>query len=176
MGHKRQPEKFKLISGLLYADPEILSKVKPLLEREFGKIDFESEELDFTQTDYYRQEMGEGLKRRFLGFSKPVDPARAYRAKLKTNSIERRLSKNGNRAVNIDPGILSLSKLILFTTKDYSHRIFINDGIFAEVTLLYENDRFKPCPWTYPDYRQDLYSDILCRMRKDLKNPDKGAC
>lgn len=170
MGHIKKPQPVKLLAGLLYSGSETAALAKRLAENAFGRVDYESPEIDFSQTDYYREEMGPCLKRRFYSFEKPVDPAAAYASKLKTNAIEARLSKRGRRTVNIDPGILSLSRLILFTTKDYSHRIYMGRGIFAEITLIFEKDGFRALPWTYPDYRQASYSGVFRQIRGILKD------
>ncbi len=165
MGAAKHPNKVKLIIGLLSNDPGILPEVAGRLVKNFGRIDFESALIDFGHTQYYAEEFGEGLKRKFLGFEHLVDPETAYAIKVKTNRLEERFSRNGKRRVNIDPGYLSLSKLILFSTKDYSHRIYLGKGIFAEVTLFYKNNSYNPLPWTYPDYRTTEYLDIFGRMR-----------
>jgi len=151
--------------GLLSNDPGILPEVTGLLVRSFGRIDFESALIDFDHTQYYAEEFGQGLKRKFLSFERLVDPEKIYTVKVKTNRLEERFSRNGKRSVNIDPGYLNLSKLILFSTKDYSHRIYLGRGIFAEVTLFYKNNSYNPLPWTYPDYKTKGYLDIFGDMR-----------
>jgi Domain of unknown function (DUF4416) len=110
--------------------------------------------------------MGNNLKRKFLSFQKLFDLKDIYKVKLKTNMLERRLLKLGRRSVNIDPGYLDLAKLVLFSTKDYTHRIYLNKGIFAEATLFYKDKRFNAWPWTYPDYRSEAYIDIFNSIRE----------
>ncbi|MFA5143109.1 MAG: DUF4416 family protein [Candidatus Omnitrophota bacterium] len=169
MGIPRRPEKVKLITGLLFQHQEIYSAARGALVRIFGKIDFESEPMDFTHTSYYAGEMGLALKRRFLGFERLRGLDGIYAVKLKTNRLERLLAKGANRAVNIDPGYLSLSKVALFSTKDYSHRVYLNKGIFCEITLFYRGNTFNPWPWTYPDYRTKEYLSIFNDMRERYK-------
>lgn len=169
MGIIRIHGKAKLIVGLISNNAEQFNKAKKNLERMYGTIDFESGILDFNNTDYYNEEMGDNLKRKFLSFQKLADLKNIYKIKLKTNSIEKRFSESGKRRVNIDPGYLDLSKLVLFSTKDYSHRIYLNNGIFAEVTLFYKNNTFNAWPWTYPDYKTGAYISIFNSMREIYK-------
>ena len=98
-----------------------------------------------------------------------MDPTLLANAKVFTNSVEADFSLNGRRRVNLDPGLLFPGRLILATTKDRAHRIPLRDGIFAELTLLYEKGGWKPLPWTYPDYRTPEYAEALTRMREILR-------
>jgi hypothetical protein len=122
--------------------------------------------VDFNATDYYAAEMGPKLKRIFLSFARPAALDGIWKTKLRTNRIEKKFSLNGRRTVNIDPGYVDLSKMVLFSTKDYSHRPYLAKGIFAEVTLYYREGTFRTWPWTYPDYRQDSYIDIFNHIRE----------
>ncbi len=131
----------------------MLSKIKPVLVRSFGPIDYESPISDFNHTEYYAEEMGPGLKRVFLAFERLAGLKNICSSKLRTDSIESRFAKAGKRVVNIDPGYLDMSKVVLFSTKDYTHRIYLDKGVFAEVTLFYKEKRYNPWPWTYADYK-----------------------
>ncbi|MDD5136792.1 MAG: DUF4416 family protein [Candidatus Omnitrophica bacterium] len=166
MGIPRRPERVKLIVGLLFRDQEKYSAVKDALVRMFGKIDYESDALDFTQTSYYAGEMGGSLKRRFLSFERLHDLKTMHNVKVGTNRMEGRYLDGRNRTVNIDPGYLNLSKVVLFSTKDYTHRIYLNKGIFCEVTLFYKDGKFNPWPWTYPDYKTEEYLRIFNDIRE----------
>ncbi len=146
-----------------------MAQARGLLIRSFGPVDFESPVLDFIQTDYYKKEMGDGLKRQFLSFKRTMALDGLSVVKLKTGRLEKRLSLGGKRTVNIDPGYLDLAKLILFSTKDYSHRIYLGKGIFAEATLFYKDKSFNPWPWTYPDYRTPAYIEIFNGIREIYK-------
>ena len=170
MGQLRCPGKVKLFVGLLSSDKTLFQKVKKVLQEIFGPVDFESDMLEFTHTDYYAQELGANLKRKFLSFERCIGLKNIYKVKLRTNLVEKRFSKSGKRSVNIDPGYVDLSKVVLFSTKDYSHRICLNNGIFAEATLFYKDKKFNPWPWTYPDYKSQAYVSILNLMRDIYKN------
>ena len=156
----------KLIIGFIYKDEAIFINAKDQLKRKFGKIDFTSMAMDFNYTDYYEAEMGKELKRRFISFQKLVPIQDLYQIKLYTNRLEAKLSNAKRRQVNIDPGYVDLAKLVLASTKDYAHRIFLRKGIFAEITLSFRGDSFSSNDWTYPDYRSKEYIDIFNQIRK----------
>ena len=165
----------KLIAGLISNDTALFDRVRPLLEKEFGsKVDFDGPTLDFIHTDYYNEEMGRSLKRKFFSFKKSVPLAGIEKVKLLTNAIEEKYSVSGKRRINIDPGYLDLSKVVLFSTKDYTHRIHVGKGIFAEVTLFYMNKSFTAWPWTYPDYKTESYISIFNKIREIYKNDIAG--
>lgn len=175
MGIVRQPDKVKLIVGLLSNRPDMFSKTKKVLEKMFGKVDHETALIDFTHTDYYNKEFGAGLKRKFVSFERPFSLAGLYRVKLATNRLEKSLSVSGKRTINIDPGYLDLSKLVLFSTKDFSHRIHVDRGVFAEVTLFYKDKSFNAWPWTYPDYKTGSYIDTFNRIREIYREKFLGT-
>lgn len=166
MGARRETEKAILFTGLFSQEPERIAEARRKLERIFGKVKFQSSILDFSHTNYYRDEFGDALKRQFIAFSRPVSLEKIYKTKLCTNRIEGRLAKDGKRTVNIDPGYLTLSKVVLLTTKDYTHRLYLANGIYGEVTLYYKDKTFNPWPWTYPDYKTKSYIDVFNGMRQ----------
>lgn len=168
---KMEIEPVKLFAGFIYSDIEILQEALKILENKYGPVEFESEHFDFSHTMYYKKEMGPDLKRLFVSFEKPVMPDKLKDIKNETNSIERKfLNDNGGRFVNIDPGLIGLANVILASTKEYSHRIYLGCGIYAEITLLYEDKTFHPLKWTYPDYRNSETIIFLMRVRESLKN------
>lgn len=176
MGNIRPAGRVKLITGLISNDAALFDKARRILEKKFrNKVDFESDILDFVHTDYYNEEMGRNLKRRFLSFKREVPLKNVENAKLISNKIEKKFSLNSKRAINIDPGYLDLSKLVLFSTKDYSHRIYVGNGIFAEVTLHFKNDTFNAWPWTYPDYKSESYISIFNSIREIFKNKGQAV-
>jgi hypothetical protein len=155
----------KLFAGFIFAGEEIYLKAKRKLVRKFGQSDFESQTLPFDHTQYYQKEFGINLKRKFLSFKRLIKPETLAKIKIITNRIEQGLAPQGRRQVNIDPGILSLSKIVLATTKDYKHRIYLASGIYAEVTLYYQDDSFQSWEWTYPDYKTPEYIQIFNYIR-----------
>ncbi|MFH1698986.1 MAG: DUF4416 family protein [Candidatus Zixiibacteriota bacterium] len=171
MAKKTNIEPVKLFSGFIYSDIQTMSQVLEILENKFGPVECESEHFDFAHTMYYKKEMGPNLKRLFISFEKPIMPDTLKDIKTETNSIERRfVNADGGRLVNIDPGLISLANVILASTKEYSHRIYLGNGIFGEITLLYEDKSYRPLKWTYPDYRTTHAIDFLLRVRESLKD------
>lgn len=165
MGRIKSYHPVKLIVGFIYKEGAALEQAKSLLIKRFGKIDFESDPLPFTHTDYYEKEFGKDLLRKFISFQKLIQADKIPEIKVFTNKTEAGLSKGSKRTINIDPGYLDLSKLVLATTKDFTHRVYLKKGIFSEVTLFYQNKAFKPWPWTYPDYSSQEYIEIFNRLR-----------
>lgn len=137
------------------------------LEGLFGPVDMESSLIPFSFTDYYLPELGPDLKRKFLSFGSLIHPKRLAEIKSLTNELERRFQRQkGKRGINIDPGYLEAGKLVLATTKNQQHRIYLGKGIYAEVTLRFRKGRFEPWEWTYPDYRSRAYIDFFTKARK----------
>lgn len=174
MGKILKPQPLKLIIGFIFQDEDKFNKALGFLEKYFGKIDFSSQTLPFVHTNYYEKEFGRNLKRRFISFKHLISPEDLSRTKIITNKIEKRLSTGTSRTINIDPGYLSLSKLILVSTKDHKHRIYLNQGIYAEVTLFYQDKTFKPWEWSYPDYKTEEYIAIFNQIREVYAEQIKG--
>ncbi len=166
MGKIRRVLPVKLISGIITGDENNFDIVQGILSKKFGAVDYKSPIYDFNLTDYYRKEMGPSPKRQFLSFSESTAPTKLAKIKLFTNKLEKRYSKNGKRLINIDPGYVTASKLVLATTKDYSHRIYLDKGIFAEVTLYFKSGSFQPFEWTYPDYKTRDYIESFNHIRE----------
>lgn len=174
MGQIEPFAKNKLIIGILSTVPEKKDELRHILADEFGPIDFESQEFDFNYTDYYVPEMGSRIKRFFYSFVNLVSPEHLADIKIRTNEIEKKFASDGNRKINIDPGLLSLSSLILATTKNNVHRIPLQKGIYGEVTLMYVNKEFQTLQWTYTDYRCPEYHHIFKEMRTLLRRQLKA--
>ena len=155
----------KLICAVLFSTSGDINRANADLENRFGKIDLKSPVFDFTFTDYYNDEMGESLIKQLLSFEKPVMPDQLADIKNATNKIESLYLLKGKRTINLDPGYLEESKLILASTKNFSHRIYLKDGIWAELTLSYAGGRFVAHPWTYPDYQTELAYGFLSKVR-----------
>lgn len=165
--------KEKLFTGILISDQSLMNRLLSILTKKFGEIDYQSPVLEFNYSQYYNNEMGTPIKKFFISFKKLRFPDSLYKIKLITNRVEDIFRINNNRKVNLDPGIINQSHLILATTKDGSHRIPLKKGIFAEITLLFEKGTFRPVEWTYPDFRSKEYIDILNDIRNIYKNQRK---
>ena len=156
--------------GVLSTAEQRHDELLSVLEENFGPVRTESRHLDFPFTDYYDSEMGARPVRYLILFENLVDPSLLADIKTRTNSLELLFADgDGNRKINLDPGILSLSSFILATCKDRSHRIPLKDGIYAETTLIYQNKDFQRLPWTYADYSSDGIRALLRDFRTTYK-------
>lgn len=161
----------KPICGVLAAGAAWLARARDALRREFGPPDLESEVFPFDFTSYYEAEMGPALLRAFVSFPVLVAPAELAAIKRRTNELEAELAAGRDaaadppRPVNLDPGYLTLTKLVLASTKDSSHRVCLGSGIYAEITLLLGKTGTTPLPWTYPDYGSGRYDPFLLAAR-----------
>ncbi|MEA1995882.1 MAG: DUF4416 family protein [Campylobacterota bacterium] len=166
MSQLKKSKPVKLIMSIIFKEKEVLECVMRDLNRAFGKIDFVSEILPFDFTDYYCKEMGNPLKRQFISFLKLIPIEMLPKIKFKTNRIELRYTRDDNRQANIDPGYISAERLVLSTGKNFTHRIYLNDGVYADLTLIYQNKSFRPLPWTYPDYASPKIREIFRQIRE----------
>lgn len=192
MGKIHPAIQVNLIVGMLSNVTGLFEMAETRLEKELGPVELKSNILPFNYTDYYEKEMGRDIKRLFLSFQRLIDPGALADIKLFTNRLEelcrdKARPKEGGfstlapskeaspgRPINLDPGYLASGKLVLASTKDYYHRIYLKRGIYAEVTLRYVKGAFEPLPWTFPDYRSKEYIDFFTETRtlymKKLRN------
>ena len=168
----QNPKPVKLIIGILAGDQNCLDAAQKAISAKFGLIDLASEVWPFTQTDYYKDETGPDILRQFVSIETLIDPGKLAKIKHATNKLEQKLARTIklplSRPVNLDPGIIEPSKLVLATTKNYSHRIYIGHKMYAEVTLIYEKGTWRHFDYTYPDYREPLYHDFFTKVRTRL--------
>ncbi len=179
MGGIAKPEPVKLFAGMIAREDGPFDECRRRLVERYGPVDIASDVFDFDFTDYYRDEMGENLRRRFLSFERLIDPADIAGIKIHANSIEDEFASGpGNRRVNIDPGYIESSKIVLASTKNFSHRIYLQKGIWAEVTLQYVRGGFRALPWTFPDYKGETYHRFFKAVREKCRNQIKktGDC
>lgn len=145
------------------------------LRLSFGEVDFISKRFAFDFTEYYAQEMGGNLFRHFLTFERLIPMSLLPDIKQRTNHLEEKYSSsNGSRQINIDPGYLCFEHVILATTKGYTHRPYLKEGIYADLTLIYRNKTYQPLGWTYPDYRQEEVIRLFNQFRKKYVAQLKG--
>jgi len=174
----------KLVCGILAQTDEVGDAAEAMLDARFGPTDLRSPRRPFTESSYYAPEMGPDLIRWWVAFERLVTEADISSAKVATNAMERDFTAaDGRRRVNLDPGYIVPSRLVLVTTKDFAHRIYLADGIYGEVTLLWQDGGFVPMEWTYPDYRSDDAHTFFVAVRKRLMaqlraaqagNPSRG--
>lgn len=169
MADPRTPPPVLLVTAIFSRHSTGLEAARTLLAQEYGTISLVGDPFVFDQTRYYEPSMGSSLLKQLLAFRDLVAPDRLPDVKLRTNRLEQELAVRGDwpdqRPVNIDPGYLDLAKFVLATTKDQSHRLYLRDGIFAEVTLHFQAGAWLAWPWTYADYRLPGVAEFLLRAR-----------
>lgn len=168
MGEIKKHPPVKLITGMITADANLFSSVEIPLSRKFGPVDFRSDAMPFDYTHYYAKEMGEHLLRKFLSFERLIQPEEIVEIKYLTNDLEKNFLYpcTDRRQINLDPGYVSAAKLVLASTKDHIHRIYLGNGIYAESTLRMERKTFRSWQWTYPDFRSEKYIQIFNEIRR----------
>lgn len=164
----------KLVIGAFLKDKPLFEKVAEDLQHAFGDIEMVSPWFDFNFTDYYIAEMGGPLFRRMLVFQQLIEQDALSQCKRVTNAIEFTYSKGSQRTINIDPGYLLYERFVLATGKNYSHRIYIGQGIYADLTLLFRNGEFQCLPWTYPDYAATSMREFLLQVRNKYAHDIKS--
>ena len=159
----------KLICGIISSRPHSAQAAKGKLVQLYGPIDSESPSFLFDYTDYYDEQMGSPLERKFFSFQQLLSPERLSEIKLQTNKLEediRQELEENLRVVNIDPGFLNASSLIMATVKNFAHRIPLRAGIYAHLELLFGKDHVRTLKWTYPDFEKEEYHDYFLEVRK----------
>ena len=177
MGDVRPARPVKLFVGMLARDPAVFEVSAEKCAEAFGEVERCGAVVPFEHTGYYAEEMGEKLLRQFAIFRPLVEPDCLPATKLKTNEIEVQIAESVEstvpRPVNLDPGYLSASGVFLATTKNYSHRMYLGQGIYGEVTLHFHKGSFEPWPWTYPDYGTagyiKFFNEARARYLQQLK-------
>ena len=179
MSDPQPPEAVKLVASVFSGEEGLLRQTVQVLSETYGKADFISAPMAFAYTDYYEKEFGGSLIRRFVAFERLIRPETLPDVKNATNALERRFSVEGKRRVNIDPGYLARAHLILATGKGFTHRPYLRDGIYADLTLMYRDKAFHSFPWTYPDYAGEEMIGMLIRIREkyllQLKGKETGS-
>jgi hypothetical protein len=170
MGAIGGSKQVKLFCGIIFSNEEIKQKLFEKLEEKFGKIDLISDMISFDFSKYYNLEMGDNLKRFWISFEKLVSAADLAEIKVFTNFIENSFVIDNKRKINIDPGYITPANIILATTKDYSHRIYLKKGIYGEVTTIYQKNSYIKLPWSYPDYLSQIAVKFFLKARVTLMN------
>jgi hypothetical protein len=175
MGTPGAPKPIRLFVSLIYQENNRMVEVEEKLTVLFGEIVSRTHPAPFLHTTYYEKEMGKDLLRYFLLFKHLRDREDLPAVKLRTNDIEVGLSEGGRRTINIDPGYIALEQVILATTKGFAHRIYLGQGIFGDLTLIYTGGTYKPLAWTYPDYGSAEMISMLNCWREEYKTDLRGG-
>lgn len=151
---------------------EALDWIWERVRSEWGEIPLLSERFAFRESEYYHKTMGDGLWKQFAICRPQYDPGAIAMDKRTTNRWESEYAESvlheESRPLNIDPGYLALTKLVLASTKNREHRIYLRDGVYAEVTLAFRDQRWNAMPWTYPDYQRGDFQAFFTLARKYL--------
>jgi hypothetical protein len=158
----------KLFVGLLYRDEETYMVALDRMVEKFGKIETKSNPFNFDFTEYYFKEMGRPLIKRFIIFERIIDRGELASIKKYTNNLEKEFAVNGKRRINIDPGYITKANLVLATTKEFPHRIYLGEGIYAEVTLTFKKNGCNYFEWTYQDFKTPWVCGFFLKARKKL--------
>ena len=164
----------KFFIGALYSDEKILKIAITDAENTFGTVDLISTDFAFDFTNYYDDEMGKPIYRRFVSFSKLIEPGFLASAKFITNAIEDELRIDGLRKVNLDIGYIDYDKVILASAKYGIHKIFLADGIYADLALHYAKGHYQPYDWAFQDFKRPDYSPFFLKMRELFKRQIKA--
>jgi len=181
MGQVKEPKPAKLFMSLIASEGQFIEQGIENLRLDFGPVDFISEKFPFDITDYYFPEMGKNLFRHFITFQRLILRETLPDIKRRTNRLEEQYANpDGNRRINIDPGYISPEHVILATTKGYTHRPYLRDGIWADLTLVFRDKSFRPLEWTYPDYRGEKIIQLFNHLRKvyleNLRQGEEHPC
>lgn len=159
----------KLICGIISSRETFFKKAEEKLIGLYGSVDLKSPFFDFDLTDYYEKQMGKNLRRLFLSFASLYQPESLSEIKLQTNSLEEEIRKEmreNSRIVNLDPGYITSSALIMATAKNFAHRIPLQKGIYAHLEFLFSKRAIKILDWTYPDFKKEDYQRFFLEVRK----------
>ena len=174
MGAASTPKDVCLIVAMCYNDKSLKDSSITSLEKKYGAIEFDLAPVLFSHTNYYGKEMGETLEKLYFSFKDYIYPGDLADIKNFTNSLELDSALAGKRNVNIDPGYIEVPKLILATTKNFSHRIYIGNKIYGDVQLYWQNGKFNANPWTYPDYKDEKVMHFFEQVRNEYFQMIKG--
>ncbi|OGL46390.1 MAG: hypothetical protein A2161_03085 [Candidatus Schekmanbacteria bacterium RBG_13_48_7] len=165
----KHPDPVKLFIGILSNQQSLFPEIESLLSKLRGTIDYKSETIPFDCTEYYAPEMGSGILRYFISFSQLIDPGELANIKLQTNNLELKFAESGKRKANFDPGYLDFHKVVLASGKFGGPKIYLSDGIYADMTLRFLDGKFLPFDWGFPDFRSGSYNEIFMKIRNLYK-------
>ncbi|MCP4685320.1 MAG: DUF4416 family protein [bacterium] len=172
MARKQTPPPGRLIVSIIYSSIDAVADSLKLLERQFGRVQYETIEMPYT-SEAYSEEMGDKLQRRFFSFEKPVERDRLPQIKAACLKIEKQFGDHVDdftfRTVNLDPGILTPDNLVMASTREYNHRVYLGEGVFAELVLVFAKGRFVRMPWTIADFYHGEAIDFFLRVRESFE-------
>ena len=175
MSVRSEPPPARLVISAIYREERKYAEALPRVAAAVGPVRPAGDRFPFDLTDYYGEEMGAPLFRRFLAAEAAVPRDALPAVKIALESIEGEMASGGRRTVNLDPGLLTAENFILATGKNYAHRIYLGNGVFADLTLVYRKGEFHPLPWTYPDYASGEIRSLLREIRREYLGGAAGG-
>ncbi len=160
-----EPLPVKLVVGVLYSDGALKAEAFSLLSQRYGKIDYKSKPFQFDITDYYVSEMGKPIYRQFICFYELIHPKALAEIKLVCNEIESGLAIRGKRKVNLDPGYMDYDKFVLASAKYNGHKVYLDHGIYADVTYQFSKGNYVPMDFAFPDFKTEMYQELFLHIR-----------
>jgi len=173
MSARRDFNEVKFFCGLIYRKDQAAEKAIAMLEEAIAPVDGSTAAIPFTMTDYYRDEMGEPLSRRFVSFSGLLDPQKLPGIKVAAMGMEEKLAEVEKRTVNLDPGYLSEANVIIATAKNHYHRVPLASGVYAHMEYVWKDGRLQFLPWTYPDFKTAAYLEFFGHLRERFRQEQK---
>jgi hypothetical protein len=180
MGNVHPPIPVKLFVGMITGEEGLFQTCTERLAEAYGHVDLRSEVLPWAHSDYYRDEMGADLRRMFIFFERLIDPGALSSIKHDAMRLEHELTISAasrmRRRINLDPGYVTEAKVVLATTKDFPHRLYIGGNIYAESTLHYSkgSGTYLAVDHTYPDFRTPYCIDLFRQAREYLRARLRG--
>jgi len=165
MAQTKEPSKAKLIIGIMYSEDHILAQTLFRLIQKFGPIEINGPLIPFTFTDYYQEEMGQNLKKSYFAFVQKINQQFLPEIKQFTNAVEQQLSKESKRMVNIDPGYVTEHQVVLASAKEHPHRMYLANGVYGQIVLIYSRNQWIPVDKTFEDYKQKEVQEFLISVR-----------
>ncbi|HDL17855.1 MAG TPA: DUF4416 family protein [Bacteroidetes bacterium] len=165
----KEPEPVKLFHGILSAGEAFFDKAKEKLISLFGPLDYVSPIYPFQVTGYYEAEMGAPIFRIFISHEHLIHPKNLAKIKIAAIAIEEKLSEENRRKINIDSGYMDICKVVLASAKYNGQKIYLDHGIYADLTLYYEKGNFYPYPWSFPDFRNGIYNRAFQMIHERFK-------
>ncbi len=169
MVRKQEPSQGRLLVYIVHSSLDALADALSALEKRFGLVQFETLELPDNKDEFYREEMGENLQRRFFSFERTIGRDAMTNVKSVCHKIESQFADRVDdycfRTVNIDPGILTPSNIVMASHREYNHRVYLEDGVYAELALVWSKGRYVRLPWTNPDFCHGEAIEFFQRVR-----------